>query len=160
VSRRTASRLQRASAEDSDAFHREFIFWLATPFLFVLAFWLLSEILLPFIADLPVAYFLTPITDCLARLGVNRLAAVTLVVLALIILLVVRFGRAGARRAFAETDWRERRTASGLADLGSTRLRVSCWLCRAFGCSAARRHDRRAVAFCAASLPSKFVLHR
>ena len=41
---------------------------------FVLALWLLSEILLPFIAGLAIAYLLTPLTDRLERLGVNRLA--------------------------------------------------------------------------------------
>lgn len=42
MSRRTAPRLQRASAVDSDVFHRQFTFWLAALFLFVLAFWLLA----------------------------------------------------------------------------------------------------------------------
>jgi predicted PurR-regulated permease PerM len=93
VSRRTASRLQRASAVDSDVFHRQFTFWLAALFLFVLAFWLLSEILLPFIAGLAIAYLLTPLTDRLERLGVNRLAAalliITVVVLTLIYLILL-----------------------------------------------------------------------
>ena len=40
----------------------------------VLALWLLSEILLPFVAGLAIAYLLTPLTDRLERLGVNRLA--------------------------------------------------------------------------------------
>jgi predicted PurR-regulated permease PerM len=105
VSRRTAPRLQRVSAVKSDVFHRHFTFWLAALFLFVLAFWLLNESLLPFIAGLAIAHLLTPLTDRLERLGVNRLAAalliITEVVLALIYLIL--FGRAGARRAFAET---------------------------------------------------------
>lgn len=162
VSRRTAPRLQRASAVNSDVFHRQFTFWLAALFLFVLAFWPLSEILLPSIAGLAIAHLLTPLTDRLERLGVNRLAAalliITEVVLALIYLIL--FGRAGAHCAFAETGGQERGTASGSADLRTTRLRVSFWLCRSFGCRAAHCHDRRAVAFCAASPPSKFVLHR
>jgi len=129
VSRQTTQRSQRASAVNSDIFFlRRFTFWLAALFLFVLAFWLLSEILLQFIAGLAIAHLLTSLTGSLERLGINRLAAalliITEVVLALIYLIL--FGRAGAT----------------------------------FGCCAARCHDRRAVAFCAASPPSKFVLHR
>ena len=163
MSWRTAPRLQRASAVNSDVFHRQFTFWLAALFLFALAFWLLSEILLPFIAGLAIGHLLTPLTDRLDRLGVNRLAAALLimteVVLALIYLIL--FGRAGPRCAFAKIGGgRERGTASGSADLRTSRLRVSFWLCRTFGCCAARCHGRRAVAFCAASPPSKFVLHQ
>ena len=55
--------------------------------------WLLSEILLPFVAGLAIAYLLTPLTDRLERLGVNRLAAalliITVVVLALIYLILL-----------------------------------------------------------------------
>jgi predicted PurR-regulated permease PerM len=60
---------------------------------FVLALWLLSEILLPFVAGLAIAYLLTPLTDRLERLGINRLAAalliITLVVLALIYVILL-----------------------------------------------------------------------
>ena len=59
----------------------------------MLVLWLLSEILLPFIAGLAIAYLLTPLTDRLERLGVNRLAAalliITVVVLALIYLILL-----------------------------------------------------------------------
>ena len=93
VSRRTAPRLQRASAVDSGVFQRQFTFWLAALFLFALALWLLSDILLPFVAGLAIAYLLTPLTDRLERLGVNRLAAalliITVVVLALIYLILL-----------------------------------------------------------------------
>jgi predicted PurR-regulated permease PerM len=101
VSRRPAPRLQRASAVDSDVFHRQFTFWLAALFLFVLLFWLLSEILLPFIAGLAIAYLLTPLTDRLERLGVNRLAAalliITVVVLTLIYLILLVMPILGAQ---------------------------------------------------------------
>jgi len=95
VSRRTASRPQRSPAVEHGTFQRQMAFWFAALLLFVLALWLLSEILLPFVAGLAIAYLLTPLTDRLERLGINRLAAslinITLVVLALIyvILLVV-----------------------------------------------------------------------
>ncbi len=78
---------------ESDVFQRQLIFWLAALVLFVLALWLLSDILLPFVAGLAIAYLLTPLTDRLERLGVNRLAAalliITVVVLALIYLILL-----------------------------------------------------------------------
>ncbi len=83
------------SAGGGAAFRRQIYFWLAALAVFVLALWLLSGVLLPFVAGAAIAYLLTPVTDRLERLGVNRLAAaltiITLVVLALIyvILLVV-----------------------------------------------------------------------
>jgi predicted PurR-regulated permease PerM len=93
VNRRTTPRAHRSSAIESGIFQRQLIFWLAALVLFVLGLWLLSEILLPFVAGLAIAYFLTPLTDRLERLGVNRLAAalliITVVVLALIYLILL-----------------------------------------------------------------------
>lgn len=78
---------------ENGVFQRQLIFWLAALALFVLALWLLSDILLPFVAGLAIAYLLTPLTDRLERLGVNRLAAalliITVVVLALIYLILL-----------------------------------------------------------------------
>ena len=78
---------------ESGVFQRQLIFWLAALVLFVLGLWLLSEILLPFVAGLAIAYLLTPLTDRLERLGVNRLAAalliISVVVLALIYLILL-----------------------------------------------------------------------
>ncbi len=78
---------------ENGVFQRQLIFWLAALVLFVLALWLLSDILLPFVAGLAIAYLLTPLTDRLERLGVNRLAAalliITVVVLALIYLILL-----------------------------------------------------------------------
>jgi predicted PurR-regulated permease PerM len=74
-------------------FQRQVAFWLAALLLFILLLWLLSEILLPFIAGLAIAYLLTPVTDRLERLGVNRLAAafliITVVVLAFVYLILL-----------------------------------------------------------------------
>ncbi|MGB2657535.1 MAG: AI-2E family transporter [Pseudolabrys sp.] len=93
MSRRPASRPHRGAAMESGVFQRQLIFWLAALVLFVLALWLLSDILLPFVAGLAIAYLLTPLTDRLERLGVNRLAAalliITVVVLALIYLILL-----------------------------------------------------------------------
>lgn len=76
-------------------FRRQLAFWLAALAIFILLLWLLSDILLPFVAGLAIAYLLTPVTDRIEKLGVNRLAAsllvITVVVLAFVyvILLVV-----------------------------------------------------------------------
>ncbi len=72
---------------------RQMRFWLAALAVVVLLLWLLSEILLPFVAGAAIAYLLTPITDRIERLGVNRLAAalliVTLVVMAIVFLILL-----------------------------------------------------------------------
>ena len=75
---RTTSAIARIV--DSGVFQRQIMFWLAVLLVFVLLLWLLSEILLPFIAGLAIAYLLTPLTDRLERLGVNRLAAALLII--------------------------------------------------------------------------------
>src|SRR5690348_9013182 len=63
-------------------------FWLVAAVVLILALWLLSEILLPFVVGLVIAYLLTPLADRLERFGVNRMIAalllVTIVVLAFV----------------------------------------------------------------------------
>jgi predicted PurR-regulated permease PerM len=74
-------------------FERQIGFWLALFLLLVLLLWLLSEILLPFIAGAAIAYLLTPVTDRMERLGVNRLAAalmiITVVVMAIVLVILL-----------------------------------------------------------------------
>jgi predicted PurR-regulated permease PerM len=69
------------------------VFWLAALAVIVLLLWLLSQILLPFVAGAAIAYLLTPVTDRLEKLGVNRLAAalsiITLVVMAIVLLILL-----------------------------------------------------------------------
>lgn len=93
VSPRAGSRSRRKPTLDRGLVERHVIFWVAALVLVVLALWLLSEILLPFIAALAIAYLLTPVTDRLERIGVNRLAAalliITVVVLALVYLILL-----------------------------------------------------------------------
>jgi predicted PurR-regulated permease PerM len=78
---------------NGSTFQRQVTFWLAALVIVILALWLLSEILLPFVAGLAIAYLLTPVTDRLERLGLNRLAAalliITLVVLAFVYLILL-----------------------------------------------------------------------
>lgn len=74
-------------------FERQVAFWLAALAVFMLVLWLLSEILLPFIAGLAIAYLLTPVTDRIESIGVNRLAAalsiISLVVMAFVLLILL-----------------------------------------------------------------------
>jgi len=55
-------------------------FWLIALALFIGAIALLKDILLPFIAAIVIAYFLSPIADRLQGVGVNRLLAAVLIV--------------------------------------------------------------------------------
>ena len=74
-------------------FERQIVFWLAALAAIVLLLWLLAGVLLPFVAGMAIAYLLTPVTDRLERLGVNRLAAalliITLVVMAIVIVILL-----------------------------------------------------------------------
>jgi predicted PurR-regulated permease PerM len=84
---------QTEEAAEGISFQRQLMFWLAALAVFILVLWLLSEILLPFIAGLAIAYLLTPLTDRLQRMGLHRLAAalliITVVVLAFVIVILL-----------------------------------------------------------------------
>ena len=74
---------------------RQLIFWLCALVVFIAVFWLLSDVLLPFIVAMGLAYLLDPLVQRLQRLGINRtfatiiilLVAVALIALALILLI-------------------------------------------------------------------------
>jgi predicted PurR-regulated permease PerM len=59
---------------------QQLIFWLATFVVFVFLLWLLSDILLPFVAGLALAYLQAPLVDRLQHAGLNRTVAALLVV--------------------------------------------------------------------------------
>jgi predicted PurR-regulated permease PerM len=59
---------------------QQLIFWLATFAVFVFLLWLLSDILLPFVAGLALAYLQAPLVDRLERLGISRTLAALLIV--------------------------------------------------------------------------------
>ena len=88
LSPRTHTRSHRKPAFDRSVVERHLVFWLAVLTLVVLALWLLSEILLPFVAGLAIAYLLTPLTDRLERFGINRLAAALLIIAVVVLALV------------------------------------------------------------------------
>jgi predicted PurR-regulated permease PerM len=74
---------------------RQLIFWSCTLIVFTAVFWLLSDVLLPFIVAMGLAYLLDPLVQRLQRLGINRtfatiiilLAAIGMITLALIVLI-------------------------------------------------------------------------
>jgi predicted PurR-regulated permease PerM len=84
---------QRKARASHAGFERQMLFWLGGFIVLVLALWLLSDILLPFIVGLGIAFLLTPLADRLERLGVNRMVAalllVTIVVLAFVWLILL-----------------------------------------------------------------------
>ena len=68
---------------------KQVTFWIVALVLLILVLWLLSPILLPFIAGLVLAYFLDPVADALERLGLPRLVATAAILLLSILLLVL-----------------------------------------------------------------------
>lgn len=68
---------------------RQVLFWLTAAGLLILTIAVLKEILLPFIAGIAIAYFLSPLADRLAALGLNRVVASLLIVLGLGVIVVV-----------------------------------------------------------------------
>ncbi len=68
---------------------RQLRFWLIGAGLFVLALWLLSGMLLPFVVGLAVAYLLDPVVDRLEGWRLPRWLATTLVLLSFVVVLVV-----------------------------------------------------------------------
>jgi predicted PurR-regulated permease PerM len=79
--------------ERSGALRMQVGFWFGALVVVVLLLWLLSEILLPFVAGFAIAYLLTPTTDRLQRMGVNRMVAslllITLMVLAFVLIVLL-----------------------------------------------------------------------
>jgi predicted PurR-regulated permease PerM len=59
---------------------RHLTFWIVTLVVFAFLLWLLSDILLPFVAGLALAYLQTPLADRLERLGMNRTVAALMIV--------------------------------------------------------------------------------
>lgn len=59
---------------------RQMTFWVGALLLFVLAIWLLSPILLPFVGGMALAYLFNPFATRLERLGVSRMVAALIIV--------------------------------------------------------------------------------
>ncbi|MEP6566581.1 MAG: AI-2E family transporter [Mesorhizobium sp.] len=80
-----------AQAAASSAFSRQIRFWLISAVLLALFLYVFSSILLPFVAGMVLAYFLDPVADRLQRLGLSRLMATVVILIAFIVILVLAF---------------------------------------------------------------------
>jgi len=70
------------------AIRRQIMFWAGALAFSLFFLWLFSDILLPFVAGMALAYFLDPIADRFEAVGFSRLAA-TIVILVLFVLLFI-----------------------------------------------------------------------
>ncbi|MGN6146329.1 MAG: AI-2E family transporter [Mesorhizobium sp.] len=86
-----ATEQEAAEAAVSAAFRRQFRFWLASVVVLALFLYVFSDILLPFVAGMVLAYFLDPVADRLERLGLSRVMATVVILFAFIIVLVLAF---------------------------------------------------------------------
>ena len=69
---------------------RQIWFWVAALVVFIAALWLLSPVMLPFVAGIVLAYLLNPLARRLEKLGIARPAAgLVIIVLALVTLIVI-----------------------------------------------------------------------
>jgi len=67
---------------------KQAVYWLIALVVFVTLFWLLSSILLPFVAGMAVAYFLDPLTDKLEARGLSRTFSTSATVVVFFILMI------------------------------------------------------------------------
>lgn len=70
-------------------FRRQFRFWLIVAALFAAFVYVFSDILLPFVAGMVLAYFLDPVADRLQRLGMSRFMATVLILIGFVIVLTL-----------------------------------------------------------------------
>jgi predicted PurR-regulated permease PerM len=73
------------------ALRRQIFFWLGSAVVLALFLYVFSGILLPFVAGMALAYFLDPVADRLQRLGLSRLMATVVILIAFIVVVVLAF---------------------------------------------------------------------
>lgn len=78
----------RIVADGGLRLERQALFWILVAIALVGLIGLLREIMLPFIAGIVIAYFLNPVADGLERIGLPRVAAAVLIMIAAIVALV------------------------------------------------------------------------
>lgn len=87
--------LQTDEAQRGEAaaavFRRQIRFWLIVAVLLALFIYVFSEILLPFVAGMVLAYFLDPVADRLERSGLSRVWATIFILFAFVVVLTVGF---------------------------------------------------------------------
>lgn len=71
---------QSAPTKNSDLnIIRQLLFWLVVLALFLASLWLFSDVLLPFVVGITVAYLLNPLVNALGKYGLSRLLATCLI---------------------------------------------------------------------------------
>ncbi len=75
----------RSVTHGGGGLERQALFWIAVTVILAALVGLLREIMLPFIAGIVIAYFLNPVADSLERLGLPRIAAAVLIMIAAIL---------------------------------------------------------------------------
>jgi len=78
-------------AAASAAFRRQILFWLVCVIVLAVFFYLFSDILLPFLAGIVLAYFLDPVADRLERIGLSRVMATVVILFAFVVVVVLGF---------------------------------------------------------------------
>lgn len=68
---------------------RQALFWIGAVLVLILFLFVFSSVLLPFFAGMILAYFLDPVADRLERLGMSRIWATLIILVAFVILLIV-----------------------------------------------------------------------
>ena len=68
---------------------KQAVYWVTALVVFVTLVWLLSSILLPFVAGMAVAYFLDPPTDKLEAHGLSRTFSTSITVVVFFILMII-----------------------------------------------------------------------
>jgi len=68
---------------------RQAFFWLGTLAFFILCLVIFSDIMLPFVAGLALAYFLNPLVEILEKIGLSRIWATCAIVLVVLVILVL-----------------------------------------------------------------------
>ena len=114
------SNLQTGEAPREEAavavFRRQIRFWLIVAALLALFIYVFSEILLPFVAGMVLAYFLDPVADRLERAGLSRVWATIFILFAFVVA-----GRPSDHRANATAN---RPAASASSNATSARTHV------------------------------------
>jgi predicted PurR-regulated permease PerM len=80
---------EAAEAAAAAMFRRQIRFWLITAAIFALFVYVFSDILLPFVAGMVLAYFLDPVADRLQKAGLSRLLATVLILIGFLVALAL-----------------------------------------------------------------------
>jgi predicted PurR-regulated permease PerM len=71
------------------AFRRQIRFWIVVSIVLGLFVYVFADILLPFVAGMVLAYFLDPVADRLEKVGLSRVAATLVILIAFVVILTI-----------------------------------------------------------------------